>query len=1700
MYSKKSYSSGTEDVREYNDAKTGREAGRPSFISSLCIGPKEDKIEREIYPTKEASERVSENTTKSFVTRSVIDKRSTSSYRTSEKIQSVKSRDLPGYSGREATTDPISSFYSSYSKDEDLRDAAKVNQLADKSEDVISSFYRSSVGFRKDRENGESIRATSYKAAAAELRAAKGVSWRNDRSRDSSSSLKGRSSLQSIKEADKENGGPTTINSENINILRRALERKDASNSLDRERLSKKFSEDDSIDLSKHTSKAHVNLSGKHEDSDSHRKTTLTNTSKSEKDDVVGRRETFDVHTVMQNGKASDWGIFPREIKARSRSTESLNEKKRDRSGIFREVPGRSEFLSHSRSLSDFGTTGSDDDKRFSRESRRTGSLDRNAGFVDRWNRADRNGRSSSLSRLRSRSSEELRPSYEDKQVYPSYRSRALHRQGNFDREGSFRRDETNRRDSRMGEMRSSTRDKLREDIARLKAEAENRTTKKDVKLYSFSQEPTIHDKLKEDIAKLKAETLTRDHVKPYVPPPSLRPASANISSRWRSREPSIQDRLKEDIARLKAEAEKMPSFPKRTSDVTTEIIIPDRRMEDMADVRHGGISRTLVERYNVSNNDGVVFKDVSRNEETKRFGDAKNPKEDEITRRRGSLRNDQPKLRNEFRNVEKSIGDEVPLRPPADYFHPFSDRTVPSSTRTTEGAVSVRSTRPPLWPKENENGSTERENLLTTPRDISTDPSNSSKFQSAEAYASKRVFKADSIVSISSSKEARGGPSSVQGHSRGSISTEGRSAYYYREMGDKENGIPDSILRRSYEEIPKPAALPRPRDDTVRLPHSRYESVTHGRKYPASSPEGLQGEPGYEDWRERDERRSVRVHSNDEFVTRKTIRDDSVISRKRWEDDTPRSLSSKVESPRHIPERSKPSPRRTSTREDKHISEENKTRFCEEIDAPLPEYKEIKTSPVISELRKKIEQLKDKVDTLDDRRARMKLERYVDDHSERKPDVDIKPPVHIKRYQPTEFKPGSGSEVDGPDSLGKRESITSETISRQISRQTSTASTLRQISSIQDDVRTTPQSHAEEVISPTSKPDQKPAVMKQMCDAQTMTPPDVQQNVVTTVVQRQDSIVDERDRLKELRGVPIDYRRTTQIEEVDREQVRDNGVTMIQVDSHQQTISPKKDVQEWWNAFTAEDVDRLLKIGNWSPWNAYTAEDVDRMFHVGPVRRRSFHRRSLRRYPKIRQYKDDPVDVLVRVRGRREKHRRPQCIIAQAAPEEKAIVLRETKETTEPYIRTIKVDDVYGADAVRVENGVVKIKVGDKGRKTWGRILQKKNDIFESDGIVTVPVSGDQCEDGMYYTSHYKGQQQDGKVRTPIKFKIQEQNAAKSNKIRVAREMRRTGSMRRRRKAAASSLCPYIVGARYYRGKILLTCADAHRSQNRAQSGHQEIVVRQPQSSSKVTGNEIVLRRNSQPPAFPVKTIQRIHEGHKTTSHAATTRAEDGKMIITVHAVPPRPQRFSLKQAGQNMTSSSYHGKTSEQRGVSSTSGNYLVSSTSGPQGYVTSSRPSREGNAGTSYYVTDPSDSFGRRSGYHSASRYHSSNELSSTPTIIPYEDGPTSRRGTQSGSFITDPSSYYGFYDAPGSRIVSSDPRLNARTGYGEKFNLRDHGGLSSVRYVNGARQGSRIINERMKSNGHYRYGSSWNSTQQDTLNGRSMSWAVEVVPDF
>ena len=96
---------------------------------------------------KEDTRSISENVTKSDVTRNVIDRRSSSSYTTREDIKAIKTRGLKGIrntfkgtskfdstgarDAHENSKDsPISSFYSSYSRDEDLSKVAAANTPA----------------------------------------------------------------------------------------------------------------------------------------------------------------------------------------------------------------------------------------------------------------------------------------------------------------------------------------------------------------------------------------------------------------------------------------------------------------------------------------------------------------------------------------------------------------------------------------------------------------------------------------------------------------------------------------------------------------------------------------------------------------------------------------------------------------------------------------------------------------------------------------------------------------------------------------------------------------------------------------------------------------------------------------------------------------------------------------------------------------------------------------------------------------------------------------------------------------------------------------------------------------------------------------------------------------------------------------------------------------------------------------------------------------------------------------------------------------------------------------------------------------------------------------------------------------------------------------------------------------------------------
>ena len=131
---------------------------------------------------------------------------------------------------------------------------------------------------------------------------------------------------------------------------------------------------------------------------------------------------------------------------------------------------------------------------------------------------------------------------------------------------------------------------------------------------------------------------------------------------------------------------------------------------------------------------------------------------------------------------------------------------------------------------------------------------------------------------------------------------------------------------------------------------------------------------------------------------------------------------------------------------------------------------------------------------------------------------------------------------------IHQRTGSTTETINRQISRQTSIDSTIRRISSIREEDLTatsrTPaidESPGEVFPKVGSEPEaERPAVLVQLRDAETMTAPEIQEQVGADRFQRLDSTIteftEEPDKIEELRGVPIQHRGTVpRIQEVRR-------------------------------------------------------------------------------------------------------------------------------------------------------------------------------------------------------------------------------------------------------------------------------------------------------------------------------------------------------------------------------------------------------------------------------------------------------------------------------------------------------------------------------------------------------------------------------------
>ena len=1143
-------------TQEYGDSTSSRKDARATHTTRMYIDPREGKIERENYLTKEDSRCVSENVTRSVITRNVIDKRSSSSYKTREDSKLIKTRDLKGITSSytdpsrlsesnslhvngEVKTTPVSSFYSSYSKDKDIVGEKKTEKVSSDDKDVISSFYQSGTGREVF---GQSMKTEGESADSARASSARSSRLANEP--DSVDFFGRRGSADRRVRIDGTTSGRASDVSEYIdlgdtNIRRRSLERKQASNSLERERLANRLSEENSSDPVKHFSSTHLSLSDKLKDKESGSTKIPLGTSYDRDFGLathIGRNDD-----KVDNKRDINSGNFKGKIPSRSLSLEALDDKEGSRLGIYRELPGRKELFSYTTRAK------ADRENEKSRGSTCTGSLERDAQRMS-------SERRDSLLRLRSKSTDELRSwNRDDKGMYLSDRSSYLHRQGSTDwHRAAIRSDVAGRQDdiekrtvgSYSPRKESSTQKKLKEDIARLNAETEKSSMGKSkiISPYLDTTKPSIQDKLKEDIAKLKAETLTREHIKPFIPPLSSRVESRNDTSREESQQPTLHNKLKEGIAKLKAQTRDFPSVPRTSYDITTHNTAPVGKSEERGNVHQSGVTTSSYERYAYSNRDGNVFKDEMRSKQTQRYGDPEGHKY--VNTKQGDrgfgADEDAVPRGDRTHSVKKLTGDHF-LGSSGDYYRPASTYADPSlrreeRSRELQGIVKTRAED--NWSSTDERRLIEGEDPEIHQRSQRDEPlrtTREGRRGSTQGYATKRVFRADSTMSMTSTKNGQHGPSSVRGFFHGSVSEEDQSAYYSKDTGDKEESYsrepfrtPESSrpsescrppepfrkqesaeppkpdrpmnsywqtnplstiqpIRQSWPERSRPSESFRPREpfrkrESPEPPDSERKSTSHWQTDPLStmqpigqpkpyrskepstptersrlqdtdcvpdsstltdgaiplpypgresetrqredsivlSPTHFKDDPNQlQIGKEESDELSNQVQTRREFITRKATRKDSVISRKSITENI-KEIPSRVDTSRRLSELPEITPRTTRIPEEQFTAED-RIISPKQVVETIREYKESKSS-AMSDLRKKIDQLKSKVDALDDSKSRGRLEKYVDEHSEKKPDVEIKDPVYIPRYLPSSRMPQRRSVIDDEEIRSLRE------------------------------------------------------------------------------------------------------------------------------------------------------------------------------------------------------------------------------------------------------------------------------------------------------------------------------------------------------------------------------------------------------------------------------------------------------------------------------------------------------------------------------------------------------------------------------------------------------------------------------------------------------------------------------------------------------
>ncbi|XP_048580954.1 uncharacterized protein LOC116603738 [Nematostella vectensis] len=239
--------------------------------------------------------------------------------------------------------------------------------------------------------------------------------------------------------------------------------------------------------------------------------------------------------------------------------------------------------------------------------------------------------------------------------------------------------------------------------------------------------------------------------------------------------------------------------------------------------------------------------------------------------------------------------------------------------------------------------------------------------------------------------------------------------------------------------------------------------------------------------------------------------------------------------------------------------------------------------------------------------------------------------------------------------------------------------------------------------------------------------------------------------------------------------------------------VTLDKNRSYWVDALTAEDVDRLQKIGNWGWWKANTVEGDGTLLGIHPSEKHTgvmlatydtgtkpqkymwigkedgqesepehTDTHTLTRTDSnmfVDRANDGRVQLLIRVKAKDSSE--PRFITVRPGPVEKAIIVRNKSLSELPSYAKYHVTNITSSEGIELKDGFVKVRLEEmtpEFREAWGNIVGvTPKEIMDQDATIDIPVSTTQTTPEPIYARPYKKRKSAQLVRAPTNNGLKE-------------------------------------------------------------------------------------------------------------------------------------------------------------------------------------------------------------------------------------------------------------------------------------------------------------------------------------------------------